>query len=206
MSEEIVGRDESNVELNGDRVDAVVQSLERPDRRLAFYYLIASLASGPLYPIFVTAALIRYKTLRYRFDEEGVSMRWGVLFRREVSLTYARIQDIHLASNAIERHLGLGKVLVQTASGSSGAEIKIEGFPEYEQIRDYLYSRMRGAKGLVGSAEERGTVSASSEGPTVVGQRSLAVVLEELAVELDGLREALAKKDERVEHAETSES
>ena len=203
MGEDSVGRVEE--ELNGDRVDAVVQSLERPDRRLAFYYLIASLASGPLYPIFVTAALIRYKTLRYRFDEEGVSMRWGVLFRREVSLTYARIQDIHLASNAVERHLGLGKVLVQTASGSSGAEIRIEGFPEYEQIRDYLYSRMRGAKGLTGTLAVDSAATDGEARLPATGPRSLAVVLEELAIELDGLRETLATRDERVERTETSE-
>ena len=40
----------------------------------------------------------RYHTLRYTFDEEGIDMRVGILFRREVNLTYARIQDIHLRS------------------------------------------------------------------------------------------------------------
>ena len=38
----------------------------------------------------------RYHTMRYRFDAEGVSMSWGILFRREVLLNYSRIQDIHL--------------------------------------------------------------------------------------------------------------
>ena len=51
------------------------------------------------------------------FDEEGISVRWGILFRREINLTYARIQDIHLRSNFIERWLNLARIEVQTASG-----------------------------------------------------------------------------------------
>jgi putative membrane protein len=40
----------------------------------------------------------------------------------------------------------LADVQIQTASGTAGAELTIEGFKEYEAIRDFLYSRMRGAK------------------------------------------------------------
>src|SRR6185295_7434548 len=67
-----------------------------------------------------------------------------ILFRREVNLTYARIQDIHLRSGIIQRWLGLANLEVQTASGSATAELVIEGFKEYETIRDFLYTRMRG--------------------------------------------------------------
>ena len=35
---------------------------------------------------------------------------------------------------------------IQTASGTAGAELTIEGFQEFEGIRDFLYSRMRGAR------------------------------------------------------------
>ena len=38
----------------------------------------------------------------YRFDAEGVSVSYGVLFRREAFLTYARIQDIHVRRNLLE--------------------------------------------------------------------------------------------------------
>ena len=65
-------------------------------------------------------------------------MRWGILFRREVSLTYRRIQDIHLRSGILQRWLGLADILVQTASGSAGAEMTIEGLQEYEQVREFL--------------------------------------------------------------------
>ncbi len=73
-------------------------------------------------------------------------MRVGILFRREVNLTYARIQDIHLKSGFIQRWLGIANLEVQTASGSATAELVVEGFKEYESIRDFLYTRMRGYK------------------------------------------------------------
>ncbi len=123
-----------------------VQALHRPDPSLLKYYVLGSLVAGPFFPLFLLPLYLRYRTLRYRFDDEGVSMSWGALFHREISLTYTRIQDIHLASNAVERFFGLGRVLVQTASGASKAEMTIEGLPEFELVRDYLYTRMRGAR------------------------------------------------------------
>jgi putative membrane protein len=108
------------------------------------YYTLSCLLTGPLFVIFILPQYFRYHTLRYRFDADGVSMRWGILFRREINLTYSRIQDIHLTSNLIERWLGLARVQIQTASGSSSAEMTIEGIKEYDLLRDFLYSKMRG--------------------------------------------------------------
>ena len=118
----------------------------RPGPALLRYYALLSLFAGPLFPIPLTALWLRYRTLRYRIEEDGISMRWGALFRREVSLNYARIQDIHLSSNVVERWLGLGKIQVQTASASSKAEMTVEGVPDLQVMRDFLYGRMRGAK------------------------------------------------------------
>ena len=83
----------------------------------------------------------KYYTLRYEFDDRGVSMKWGILFRREILLTYRRIQDIHLTRNIIQRWFGLATVSLQTASGSSGAEMSIEGILEADALRDYLYGK-----------------------------------------------------------------
>jgi putative membrane protein len=75
-------------------------------------------------------------------------MGWGVLLRRETLLTYRRIQDIHLTRNVLQRWMGLATVSIQTASGASSAEMSIEGILEAEALRDFLYHRMRGARGV----------------------------------------------------------
>ncbi len=124
--------------MNSPTDDAAILAIERPDASLWTYYLLGCLAIPPLFPILILPAWFRYHTMRYRFTDEGISMRWGVLFRREVIVNYARIQDIHLRSNIVERWLGLARVLIQTASGSSGAEMTLEGLREYEAVRDFL--------------------------------------------------------------------
>ncbi len=80
--------------------ESAIFAIERPAPKLFTYYLLSSFVLGPLFFILLIPLYFRYHTLRYRFDEEGISMRWGILFRREINLTYARIQDIHLRSKA----------------------------------------------------------------------------------------------------------
>jgi putative membrane protein len=122
--------------------------ITRPAPVLMNYYIVASLLTGPGFPFVLLFYWFRYKTLRYRFDDEGVWMSVGVLFKKEVNLAYRRIQDIHLTRGIIQRWFGLATVSVQTASGSATAEMTIEGVLEAEQLRDYLYAKMRGARGL----------------------------------------------------------
>jgi putative membrane protein len=122
-------------------------SIKRPDEVLARYYLLVSLLSGPFFPFAFVPLYFRFITLRYQFDESGVSMSWGILFKREIYLTYRRIQDIHLTRNIVQRWMGLATVAIQTASGNAGPEMSIEGILQVDELRDYLYRQMRGARG-----------------------------------------------------------
>lgn len=144
-----------NIETTTSQFDA--SKIERPDKALFRYYVFIALLTGPVSPIVLMPLWFRYATLRYKFDEAGVSMRWGILFRREVYLTYRRIQDIHLTRNILQRWMGLAKISLQTASGSSQAEMAIEGVLQAEELRDHLYSQMRGAKGQGSTSEDSST-------------------------------------------------
>jgi len=122
-----------------------IHAIDRPHPNLLWQFLVFAVFTLPAFPVTALLLYFRYHTLRYRFDAQGVSISYGVLFRREAFLTYARIQDIHLKRNIIERWLGLGTVEVETAGGSGGGPELIQGLKEYEEVRDYLYARMRGA-------------------------------------------------------------
>lgn len=127
--------------------------IERPAPVLLTYYALVSLLSVFGFPFVFVPLACKYFTLRYQFDEKGISMSYGVLFKRETLLTYRRIQDIHLTRNLVQRWLGLATVSIQTASGAAGAEMAIEGVLEAEALRDFLYQRMRGARGLDAEVE-----------------------------------------------------
>ena len=164
-----------------------IYAIERPDSSLMSYYVLASLAAGPFFPFVLVPLYFRYHTMRYRFSDEGVSMRWGILFRKEINLTFARIQDIHLTSNFVERWLGLARIQIQTASGSAKAEMTIEGITECRALRDFLYSRMRGAKGLVSAVGASKPSAHSVAGPST----EVAGVLREAVAELRAIRTEL---------------
>ena len=150
--------------------------------------------TGPGVVVMLPYLYFRYHTLRYRFDNEGIHMKVGILFRTEVNLTYARIQDIHLHSNFIQRWLGLANVQIQTASGSAGAELVIEGFKEFEVIRDFLYSRMRGYKDHHKHAAEIPKVTVSDAAPTAqAGESSETISL------LMNIRDELRRTRELIE-------
>jgi uncharacterized membrane protein YdbT with pleckstrin-like domain len=164
-----------------------VFSIQRPDPALFKYYVLGSLLLGPLFFIPLIPLYFRYHTMRYEFDDEGISMSWGILFRRQVTLTYARIQDIHLTSNLVERWLGLARVQIQTASGRSDAEMTIEGVKEFELVRDYLYTRMRGVRAGM-------TATPATPQPQVTDQHDLASTLHAVATEMRAIRELLEKR------------
>ena len=141
-------------------------AIQRPDPKLLTLYLIQSLPALFLMPVVFLPLFFKYKTLKYRFDEKGISMSWGILFRRETYLTYGKIQDIHLTRHLFERWLGLGTLQVQTASGSASAEMSLVGIMALEDLRDFIYSQMKGhdsdasASATIQEADPRLTVLA----------------------------------------------
>ncbi len=175
-------------------------AIERPASGLMTYYALAAIVTGPAFPFVIVPLYFRYHTMRYRFTDEGVSMRWGILFRKEINLTFARIQDIHLTSNVVERWLGLARIQIQTASGSAKAEMTIEGVPQFEALRDFLYSRMRGAKSgaqvVAPQTSDGGRFDGGLGGATA---DELASVLREAAAELRALRRSIEDRNHQID-------
>ncbi|MBI2933485.1 MAG: PH domain-containing protein [Planctomycetes bacterium] len=156
---------------------AAMFAITRPDRRLLWLYLLRCAFGGPAFPIVFLPCFFKYETLRYRFDDEGISMSWGILWRQEIYLTYARIQDIHLSRGLFERWLGLATIHIQTAAGSAAAEMSIVGLLQYEAVRDFLYSKMRGAR------------FGDKEAPTSGPQDETVALLTEIRDEMRAMRQ-----------------
>jgi putative membrane protein len=167
-----------------------VLAIERPHPNLLRYYVLTSFVAGPFFLVPLVYLYFRYHTMRYRFDDHGVNMRWGILFRREVSLAYARIQDIHLTSNLVERWLGLAEVKISTASGSTSAEMIIEGRQDFELVRDFLYARMRGVRDHPLAAPRTATENAAG----VPSLDPVVSLLRQVSDDLRAVRLALEKK------------
>jgi uncharacterized membrane protein YdbT with pleckstrin-like domain len=161
-------------------------TITRPHERLLTYYLIVSLLTLIAFPITFIPLYIKYRTLRYRFDDEGVWRRQGLLWRKEVNVAYRRIQDIHLTTGLIQRWLGLATVSIQTAAGSATPEVTIDGVLEAQALRDFFYTKMRGVRDGTVPSEPRGQPAAGRTG----GDEALALLAE--------IRDSLRRVEERL--------
>ena len=179
---------------SSSETDAHILAIERPHPQLLRLYMIRALLTGPGLVVLVPLLFFRYETMRFRFDAEGIHMRWGLLFRRQINLTYARIQDIHLTSGLLQRWLGLADVKIQTASGSSSAEMTLEGLLEYEAVRDFRYTRMRGYR----DASRLAPAAPGTPGAAAAGDDSDSeALLREAVAELRATRLALERQMNR---------
>lgn len=170
-----------------EELERRVIEIKRPKPELLKLYLIYSAFSAVAFPITFPVLYFKYHTLKFRFDREGIGVSYGILFRREHYLTYARIQDIHLTRNLFERWLGIGSVELQTASGGAGGDLAIVGTDQFEIIRDYLYIKMRGAHAHDGT-------QAAVDVTNTNGQAELAAALRETAAAMRDAARLLAER------------
>ncbi len=177
--------------MNAHPTTLDTSSLERPSPKLLTYYVLTGLLTGPGLFIAIPALIIRYNTLRYRFEESGLRMQLGLFFRKEVVVAFRRIQDIHVSRNLIQRWLGIASVSVQTASGNAMPEIVLEGITDPDTVRDWLYERMRGAKGF-SNASPSAAPGAESLVPPMLMENG-----DEVTALLSGIRDNLASMVEK---------
>jgi len=71
----------------------------------------------------------------------------------------------NLTRNIVQRWMGLATVAIQTASGNAGPEMSIEGVLRADELRDYLYRQMRGARGETEAASHEPAQDDSPDEP-----------------------------------------
>src|ERR1044072_8426170 len=111
--------------MPAEPIPAHIAAIERPSPPLWTYYVLQAIASNVAFPVTFVLLYFRYHTMRYRFDAEGIHMRWGIIIRREVMLNYSRIQDIQLRANVVERWLGVERIEIENDSGSVGSQMTL---------------------------------------------------------------------------------
>src|SRR6185295_1246185 len=104
-------------------------------------------------PITYFLQRLNYEMRWYIVTDRSLRIRSGVVWLREMTMTFANIQTIRVNANPVERLLGLANVEVQSAGGggshgghgtpSSGHVAKFEGVDNATAIRDLIVERLR---------------------------------------------------------------
>ncbi len=107
---------------------------------LALAVIPPALAAG--LALWQSAWAFRYT--RWRLDEDGLRLRRGRWWRREVLVPRARVQHLDIERGPIERRYGLATLVVHTAGTHHGA-LRQAGFAEDDamRLRDALVPALR---------------------------------------------------------------
>jgi membrane protein YdbS with pleckstrin-like domain len=140
--------------LAGGIVSAVVSGVSLIGLMIA---LVAGWRGPAVFPVFgawllASTALVtwsqvgpalRFKRRRYRLNEIGLRTRHGLVWQREVSVPYSRIQHTDVSRGPIERYFGISTLIVHTA-GTENASISVDGLPAARayRIRDLLLTEV----------------------------------------------------------------
>jgi membrane protein YdbS with pleckstrin-like domain len=103
-------------------------------------------------PITYFLQRLNYEMRWYIVTDRSLRIRSGVVWLREMTMTFANIQGIRVNANPIEGLMGLANVEVQSAGGggsharrtrSSGHVAKFQGVDNAAVIRDLIIERLR---------------------------------------------------------------
>ena len=82
---------------------------------------------------------IEHRHASYRVDRQGIRIRRGVFWQKEIDVPRARVQHTDVSQGPLERGLGLGTLVVYTA-GTAHAKVELPGLDHglALAIRDHL--------------------------------------------------------------------
>jgi putative membrane protein len=124
-------------------------------RQLLLPALAALVFSRGNYPfwmvVFIVPAavgtLVSYLNYTYRFEDDGLVVRKGIVTRNERHVPYARIQNVNLVQGPLHRLLGVAEVRLETAGGTEPeAVMRVLSLDAVETLRSGIAAG-RGAAG-----------------------------------------------------------
>jgi membrane protein YdbS with pleckstrin-like domain len=121
----------------------------------------AVLKAGVLY---VTTRL-DYEMRWYILTERSLRLREGVWTIRELTLTFANVQNVHVLQGPVERIFGFSNIMLETAGGGSGQKEQrlvdphravLRGIENPTEVRELILSLLRRYKTAgLGDKEDR---------------------------------------------------
>ncbi|MGY0234573.1 PH domain-containing protein [Longispora urticae] len=109
-----------------------------PDESWAHVILMVLAAFGLIaLLVWVLVPFLRWRTTHYVFTTHRVLLRDGILSRHGRDVPLSRINDVSFSHNVLERILGCGTLVVESA-GENG-QVTLKEIPSVEQVQSTLY-------------------------------------------------------------------
>ncbi len=146
----------------------------------AFGFAAAAIA------VLATWVVLFYERYRFMIQEDGIEIKRGILWKKDITIPYDRVQNVDIDRGPIEQLIGVYDLNIFTAGTSSetqaifGAEGYLPGVLRPEKVRNTILNRVQ-------ESEEDGFGITRKE--TKIDAKTQ--VLEEILDELKKIREKL---------------
>jgi len=159
-----------------------------PDRDATTVFLLIALGEVVVWILALLLAGPYYSSLSYEVQDDEVIVRVGIITQSVKHVPYRTVTNITLSRDVLDRwFFGLGSLHIQTAgmSGQSGAEEKLVGLPNVQEVYEMVVTELRRFRG--GMAP---TAAEVEPGPLQASGEMLSAILGELRA----IRGALEKR------------
>lgn len=182
-------------------ITSATRAIDRAIPHAFIFHAPALLIAIVLVQRLFALALVRldFEKRWYLVTNRSLRVREGVVRVREMTITFANIQNISISQGPIQRLLGLADLRVDTAGGGSqkkeqsGEEnlhgVRFRGVNNAAEIRELINSRVRQLKDSGLGDQDDARPALIADAPAV----SLTGPLREVLTEATGLREAVAR-------------
>jgi uncharacterized membrane protein YdbT with pleckstrin-like domain len=154
----------------------IALALVIPDRDATVIFGLTALAEAVVWILALVLATPYYHSLSYEIQDDEVIVHVGVVTHSVKHVPYRTVTNITVRRDFLDRwFLGLGSLHIQTAgmSGQSGAEEKLVGLTNVQEVYDLVVTQLRRFRG--GMAPTAAEVE-----PSATSGQTLSAILEEL--------------------------
>ncbi|MBC2376451.1 PH domain-containing protein [Listeria welshimeri] len=129
----------------------------------------------------LTPAVLKYITYKYTLEDQGIRIKYGLIFRKNTYIPYERIQTVQKKQWFFFIPFNVCQVLIETAGGNGKAEADLVAVPVgvVDELKDLRDGKKAAIQEVTPETEEKEVAEAVVEAPekTVVLQTKQLILM-----------------------------
>ncbi|MBF2456214.1 PH domain-containing protein [Listeria welshimeri] len=129
----------------------------------------------------LTPAVLKYITYKYTLEDQGIRIKYGLIFRKNTYIPYERIQTVQKKQWFFFIPFNVCQVLIETAGGNGKAEADLVAVPVgvVDELKDLRDGKKAAIQEVAPETEEKEVAEAEVEAPekTVVLQTKQLILM-----------------------------
>ncbi|MBC2378852.1 PH domain-containing protein [Listeria welshimeri] len=129
----------------------------------------------------LTPAVLKYITYKYTLEDQGIRIKYGLIFRKNTYIPYERIQTVQKKQWFFFIPFNVCQVLIETAGGNGKAEADLVAVPVgvVDELKDLRDGKKAAIQEVAPETEEKEVAEAEIEAPekTVVLQTKQLILM-----------------------------